>query len=208
MSLKQAATPATKPALLALDALAVGRGDRTLLSGLSGEIRRGEVVHLHGPNGVGKTTLLEVLCGLRAPQAGTLRRSLEPAACHWVGHRNGLNPSLTPVENLRFWCELNGEDPGGVRGALRDFGLRAASDQPCRQLSAGQLRRTALARLAVARRALWLLDEPLSALDAASAQHWLALLAGHQQGGGTAIITSHQPLPGAVAGLRVWELPA
>lgn len=208
MSWKQAVTPLPTPVLIAFEALAVGRGDRSLLSGLSGEIRRGEVVHLRGPNGIGKTTLLEVICGLRTPHAGTLRRQLEPEACHWVGHRNALHPALSPAENLRFWCGLNGADASGVRAALREFGLRAVADQPCRQLSAGQQRRTALARLAVTRRDLWLLDEPLSALDAAGTRHWLALLADHQARGGAALVTSHQALPASSGSVRVWDLAA
>lgn len=201
--------PAAAPddgVLLAFDQLAIGRGDRLLRDGLSGEIRRGEIVHLTGPNGIGKTTLLEVLSGLREPHAGRISRAPEPGACHWIGHRNALNPAFSPRENLQFWCQLNGVPTAAINGALQGFGLQRVADRPCRQLSAGQQRRSALARLSVAPRALWLLDEPLSALDEAATGHWLSLLELHQRQGGAALVTSHQPLPGPRAGVRVWDL--
>jgi heme exporter protein A len=193
-------------AVLSFEKLAVARGDRVLLRGLSGAIAAGEILHIRGANGVGKTSLLEVLAGLRAPEAGTVARTVPPEGCHWVGHRNALNGALTPLENLRFWCALQGVPADGVRGALREFELTRVADQPCRQLSAGQKRRTALARLALARRPLWFLDEPLSALDQAGIGHWLGLLATHQRGGGAAIITSHQALPETLPGLRSMEV--
>jgi heme exporter protein A len=192
--------------LLAFHDLSVARGDRTLLHSLSDEVKAGEVLHIRGPNGVGKTSLLEILCGLREPTAGALSRNPAPEDCHWLGHRNALNPALTPFENLRFWCALQSVPEEGVRGALREFGLYNVADRPCRQLSAGQKRRAALARLAVQRRTLWFLDEPLSALDQKGVQHWLSLLQEHQAQGGAAVVTSHQPLPVAVAGLRTQDL--
>ncbi len=192
--------------LLAFDGLAIGRGDRTLREGLAGAIRRGEIVHLTGPNGIGKTTLLEVLSGLREPHAGRISPTPEPEACHWIGHRNALNPAFTPRENLEFWCQLQGVPTGMISAALSGFGLQGVADRPCRQLSAGQQRRSALARLSVAPRALWLLDEPLSALDEVATGHWLSLLDSHQRQGGAALITSHQPLPGPRVGVRVWDL--
>ena len=193
-------------ALLGFRNLAIARGDRVLLRDLAGEISAGEILHIRGGNGVGKTSLLEVLAGLREPEAGAVERSIEPDACHWIGHRNALNTALTPAENLRFWCALHGVAAEGVRDALRAFELARVADQPCRQLSAGQKRRAALARLAVTPRPLWFLDEPLSALDEGGVRHWLGLLERHQQQGGAAIITSHQALPAALPGLRTWEL--
>lgn len=193
-------------AILSFRNLAIARGDHVLLRDLSGAVAPGEVLHIRGANGVGKTSLLEVFTGLREPEDGELVRAFEPDGCHWIGHRNALNPALSPFENLRFWCAVQNVPADGVRGALREFELSRVGDRPCRQLSAGQKRRAALARLAVVRRPLWLLDEPLSALDEAGVRHWLNLLQAHQQQGGAAVITSHQPLPGQVAGLRHWEL--
>jgi heme exporter protein A len=193
-------------ALLSFQNLAIARGDRVLLRELTGAVAPGEILHIRGANGVGKTSLLEVFTGLREPDSGELVRAFEPEACHWIGHRNALNPALSPFENLRFWCAVQNVPADGVRGALREFELSRVADQPCRQLSAGQKRRSALARLAIVRRPLWFLDEPLSALDEGGVRHWLNLLQAHQQQGGAAVITSHQPLPGQIAGLRHWEL--
>jgi heme exporter protein A len=193
-------------ALLSFRNLVIARGDRVLLRDLEGGVAAGEILHIRGANGVGKTSLLEVLSGLREPEQGEVTRAVEPEACHWIGHRNALNSALSAFENLRFWCAVHGVDADGIRGALREFDLQRVADHPCRQLSAGQKRRAALARLAVVRRPLWFLDEPLSALDEGGIRHWLGLLQAHQAQGGAAIITSHQALPGDLAGLRRWEL--
>jgi heme exporter protein A len=180
--------------------LAVARGDRVLLRGLSGEVVAGNILHVRGRNGSGKTSLLEVLGGLREPAAGTVTRVGEPEQCHWLGHRNALNEALTPEENLRFWCALQ-DIAGDVADALSRFQLSAAARRPCRELSAGQKRRAALARLLLQRRALWLLDEPMSALDGEGVALWLELLRAHCAQGGAAIVTSHQPLPADLPGL-------
>jgi heme exporter protein A len=193
-------------ALLEFSEVAVARGDRVLLRNLAGHVAAGDVLHIRGANGIGKTSLLEILAGLRDPESGTVTRAFEPDACHWIGHRNALNPALTPVENLRFWCALHGAPADQVGVGLRAFGLQDVAEQPCRQLSAGQKRRAALARLAVAQRPVWFLDEPLSALDQSGIALWLELLTRHQQGGGTAVITSHQMLPADLPGMRSMEL--
>jgi heme exporter protein A len=193
-------------ALLSFQNLAIGRGDHVLLRDLAGTVRAGEILHIRGANGIGKTSLLEVLCGLREAEQGEVARAFEPQACHWLGHRNALNPALTPYENLRFWCALQGAPADGIRGALRQFDLARVADQPCQQLSAGQKRRAALARLAVVRRAIWFLDEPLSGLDEDGIRNWLGLLQVHQRQGGAAVITSHQALPAQLPGLRAMEL--
>ena len=194
--------------LISFEKLSVARGDRVVLRELNGTVNAGEVLHIRGANGIGKTSLLEVLSGLRAPEDGALHHTPAPETFHWIGHRNALNPALTPFENLRFWCALQNASIEGIRGALREFELHAVADRPCRQLSAGQQRRTALARLAAVRRPLWFLDEPLSSLDQQGIQHWLALLQDHQKQGGTAIITSHQALPASLPGLRTMDLGA
>lgn len=190
--------------LLSFEDLAIERGDRTLLSGLRAAVAEGQVLHVHGPNGAGKTSLLEVLAGLRRATAGTLSAP-EPGECHWLGHRNGLSGALSPVENLRFWCRLNDADVGGIAAALAQLGLESAAGQPCRELSAGQNRRTALARLLLAPRRLWLLDEPLAALDRAGIDRFFATLRAQLSRGGAVVLTSHQALP-ALPGLRTLEL--
>jgi len=161
---------------------------------------------VRGGNGAGKTSLLEVLCGLREPAEGAVQLGVEPDQCHWIGHRNGINAALTPAENLRFWCSVQDASPGGVDAALDRFALRAVAGRPSRQLSAGQKRRLALARLVLADRPLWFLDEPLSSLDRDGVERWAGLLRYHQAAGGAAVITSHQALPVELPGLKTLEL--
>lgn len=186
--------------LLTAEKLTVLRGDRELLRGFDLVLGAGELVHLRGANGAGKTSLLETLAGLRRPGEGKIRLSDDEARPHWLGHRNGLNLQLSPLDNLRFWCGLNGVAAAGIEPALTRLGLPPrARHRACRTLSAGQKRRSALARLLLQRRALWLLDEPLDGLDAAGLQLFAELIAGQLQTGGAVLMTSHQPLPGSLA---------
>jgi heme exporter protein A len=197
---------ATVPSL-EVEQLAVSRGDRTLAAGICWRLGAGEVMHLRGANGAGKSSLLEVLAGLRRPAAGMLRRDPDPMPLHWVGHRNALNPHLSAVENLRFWCEFNGQSIGRIAPALDRLALPAgARRRAVRTLSAGQKRRTALARLVLAPRSLWLLDEPLDGLDVDGIATFSGLLSEHLKSGGIAVVTSHQALPNDVSGVREWVL--
>jgi heme exporter protein A len=175
--------------------LTVTRGDRTLVAGLGFTVDAGEVLHLQGRNGAGKTSLLEVLCGLRPATAGSIEGRPEPAAFHWIGHKNSLNPILSVEENLRFWCDLHGLAAGGIDAALNRVGLKSLRHRPSRNLSTGQKRRAALTRLLAAPRAWWFLDEPLAGLDAAGLSLFGELLETHLREGGAAVLTSHQPLP-------------
>src|SRR5690349_10357163 len=95
-------------ALLSFQDLTIARGDHVLLRGLNGAVAAGEILHIRGANGIGKTSLLEVLSGLREAGQGGVTRAFEPEQCHWIGHRNALNPALSPFENLRFWCAVQG----------------------------------------------------------------------------------------------------
>lgn len=192
--------------ILEVKALTVTRGHRPLVSDLSFALAAGEVVHLRGSNGAGKTSLLEVLSGLRTAAAGTMTPELEGDQLHWLGHKNALNLALTPVENLEFWCGLNGRPTIGLLPVLEKLGVARVRHRPCRTLSAGQKRRSALARLLLDQRLLWLLDEPLDGLDAQGLELFAELLTGHLRSGGAAIITSHQPLPAGVPGVRELRL--
>ncbi|MGH8541868.1 MAG: heme ABC exporter ATP-binding protein CcmA, partial [Stenotrophobium sp.] len=166
----------------------------------------GEVLHLRGGNGVGKTSLLEVLSGLREPAAGRIAPRPEAEFLHWLGHKNALNPALTPMENLEFWCGVNSTTSSEIQGAMKRLDVSAVRHKPCRSLSAGQKRRTALARLLLVHRPLWLLDEPLDGLDAQGLACFAGLLNEHLQTGGAAVITSHQPLPVGISGVRELQL--
>lgn len=178
------------------------RGGRTLFRGLALALPPGEMVRVAGANGSGKTSLLRILCGLLPPTAGEVRwngariQSLrEDYARHvlYLGHAPAVKDELTGAENLRAACALAGlaVSAGQLRDALAHFGV--PGDKAVRQLSQGQRRRAALARLVVSWAApVWLLDEPFTALDAGAAQLTRALLGEHAQRGGSVVYTTHQ----------------
>jgi heme exporter protein A len=180
--------------------LACARGDRLLFRDLSFSLRPGQLLHLQGANGSGKTTLLRTLCGLTRPAAGEIRwdsqaigddREAFLSKLSYVGHANALHGDLTGAENLAFeGCLADaGTDP---RTALADIGLGRVASLPSKLLSQGQKRRTALARLLISEKPLWVLDEPLTALDVRSSAALLARFTDHLRRGGLIILTSHQ----------------
>ncbi|MEK6805350.1 MAG: heme ABC exporter ATP-binding protein CcmA [Pseudomonadota bacterium] len=191
--------------LISVKDLVVARGGRTLLTGICFGLDREQALHVAGSNGSGKTSLLESLCGLRAPEHGSVEGLESADVFHWIGHKNALNPALTVVENLRFWCRVNNASEDRIENALDRLQLRAQQHRACRELSVGQRRRAALARLLAVRRPLWLLDEPLSGLDAGGVDLFIEMLKAHLALGGAAIITSHQNLP-PLNGMRRLQL--
>lgn len=195
------------PAPIIVQNLAVARGDKRLLQGLEQRLLGGEVVHLTGRNGIGKTSLLEALAGLRQPESGSVQ-GVDSERVHWLGHKNGLSPALTPVENLEFWCGLSGADARGVRSALERLHLGRAANRPVRVLSTGQKRRSALARLLLQPRPWWLLDEPFAGLDTDGVALLAELIAHHTSSGGGVLMTSHQALPASCGAVREWRLNA
>ncbi|WP_299696385.1 heme ABC exporter ATP-binding protein CcmA [Hydrocarboniphaga sp.] len=190
--------------LLRTESLSVGRGDRVLLRELTIAVGCGQLVHLRGRNGTGKTSLLEVLAGLRSPVSGKVERTA--GGLHWLGHKNALNGDLSVLENLQFWCALQHCDASAIAGALERLGLAKLRHRPCRTLSAGQKRRAALVRLLIAPRPLWLLDEPLAALDAEGLAYVGQMLDEHLQRDGGALVTSHQALPVGRDRLQLLEI--
>lgn len=173
------------------------------MSGVSFTLSAGEALLLTGPNGAGKTTLLRALAGFLPLAAGTIRLDGADAErtvgeqCHVVGHANAIKGALTVAENLAFWASFLGNGkalPAAVSEALSRLDLAPLGDVPAAYLSAGQRRRTALARLLVAPRLIWLLDEPSVSLDAASTALLAGLVAGHVAAGGMAIAATHVPL--------------
>jgi len=182
--------------------IAIERGGRSILSGLSFEARAGAALILVGPNGAGKSTLLRAIAGFLPLAAGAL--ALEGGAAemsigeqaHYLGHADALKGALTAGENLAFWAGALGGDssPGVARAALGRLGLAHVADFPVRALSAGQKRRVALARLLVAPRPIWLLDEPTTALDVAAQSLLLAILRERLATGGLIIAATHAPL--------------
>ena len=191
---------------LVVDDLACRRGERLLFQRLGFRLGAGEALVVTGPNGVGKTTLLRAIAGFAPPEAGTIRLGgagedfgLAQAA-HFLGHRDGLRAALTVRENLAFAPALLGEAGFSIEKAARRLDLFRLLDLPVGVLSAGQRRRAALARLLVARRPIWLLDEPTAALDAGSQAEAAAVMAEHAAAGGVVVAATHLPL--AVPGLR------
>lgn len=194
--------------LLTAEGLALRRGGRALFAGLSLAAAPGEAVVLSGANGAGKTSLLRALAGLLRPAEGRVAWdgadvADDPAAhaarARWVGPGDGLTPSFTALEEAAFHARLTGG--GDPRAALDAVGLAPLAATPVRALSTGQRRRLALARLALAPRALWLLDEPSLGLDAASVAALGPLFAAHRARGGVVVAATHLalPLPGARA---------
>jgi heme exporter protein A len=191
---------------LAIDNLSLARGDRVLLRGLAFRLSAGQTLSLEGPNGIGKTSLLRAIAGFLPPSAGTIRLEMtdgaaigsdeERARCiGWLGHVDGAKPQLTAIEVLRFFARFYGNGrEHDVEQTLARVGLARIRDLPLQYLSAGQKKRLALARLTVSDRPLWLLDEPLAALDAAGKALAAQLIAAHCRSGGLAVAATHEPL--------------
>lgn len=195
---------------LAAENLACIRGERRVFTGMNFHFRGGEAVAITGPNGAGKTTLLRLIAGLLPAETGSLRLSGVPtgdgisASAHLIGHLDGLKATLTVSENLSFAKILLGRAGLDVQTALETLELGHLSEIPARMLSAGQKRRLALARLLVSARPLWLLDEPATALDAASQKILFDLINRHTGEGGLALCATHAPL--AVNNLREFRI--
>lgn len=163
------------------------RGERVLFREVSVAVRAGDALLLRGANGAGKTTLLRILAGLTRPEAGRVTRE---AAHHWVGHREGLKPQETPREHLKLWTQAWGSG-AETDSVLTRMGLARPADVAGRYLSAGQRRRTALARLLLEDRPVWLLDEPYTALDADGRKLVDDLIAAHRAKGGAVVAAIH-----------------
>ncbi len=201
--------------MLTAEALAAVRGRATLFDGLSFDVPDGHVLVLRGRNGSGKTTLLRMLAGLATPSSGRVLWDRQPiirdraayhAALLYLGHLPAVSEMMSTRENLALWRELDGgqASPAELDSALEQVGLRTRRQLPARMLSQGQRRRIGLARLLLATRPLWLLDEPTTALDAAGIELLGHVVERHLGTGGTAVVATHQPLP--IEDSRIREL--
>jgi heme exporter protein A len=182
--------------------MAIERGGRRLFEGLSFEAEQGSALIVTGPNGAGKSSLLRALCGFLPVQAGGFaleggdpERTVGEQA-HYLGHADALKGALSAGENLAFWAGALGGDCSreACRAALARVGLSHVIDFPARALSAGQKRRVALARLLVAGRPVWLLDEPTTALDAGARAAFAAIMQDYLSDGGIVVTATHAPL--------------
>lgn len=173
--------------LLEVNDLSVSRGGIAVLEGVSLALAPGRALILRGPNGSGKTTLLRTLAGLQPPLRGHIAAAAD--ALVYGGHADGLKSALSVQENLRFWAAIFGA--GDVTAAIAAYQLEGLDDRPAGALSAGQKRRLGLARLIVARRPVWLLDEPTVSLDSAATSLFAQAVRAHLRAGGAAIMATH-----------------
>lgn len=200
--------------LLRLSRFACRRDNRALFSDIEYEIRCGDIVQITGHNGAGKTTLLRAIMGFIPDYEGDIFWRGQPIndvrydftrELLFIGHLTGIKKSLTPRENLRFLSNIQGAaDIEQIDYALEQVGLYGYEDTLGYQLSAGQYRRVALARLYMSQARLWILDEPYTALDAQAVSNVEALLMQHAAQGGCVVFTSHQPP--SIESLRVLSL--
>lgn len=183
--------------------LSCSRGGKRLFSGVSFTLQPGQWLHLEGDNGVGKTSLLRLACGLSAVEDGEISWNMQSvlqnpeafrADLAYLGHQLALKEDLTPVENLCADAAVSGRELSVAEAskALAQLGLRGREHLPVRVLSQGQKRRTALARLLVSTAKLWILDEPFVALDTAAQNALVQVINAHLANQGMVLLTSHQ----------------
>lgn len=190
---------------LTVENVSARRGDELIFQDISFFVDEGNALCVKGPNGSGKTTLLRLIAGLLPAEKGHIRLEGSTGdtgnpgeACHYLGHRNAMKRELTVGENLAFWKDNLGDSPGGSgtkpQEAIEAVGLAGLSHIPFGYLSAGQQRRIAMAKLLVAHRPVWILDEPTAALDTGAETMFAGLVNRHLEKGGIAVAATHQPL--------------
>ncbi|MGR3806382.1 cytochrome c biogenesis heme-transporting ATPase CcmA [Pasteurella testudinis] len=188
---------------LTLSNLACQRGEKLLFEGLSATFASGQMIQLEGHNGIGKTSLLRMLTTLSQPLHGKIlwnqqdifkQRESYLAQVLYLGHASGVKSELTPYQNLRFYQQISNtkQDDELIWQALYHVGLGGYEESAVYQLSAGQQKRVALARLWLSNAALWILDEPFTAIDKQGRAELTALFERHCQQGGIVLLTSHQ----------------
>lgn len=191
--------------MLEVSNLACSRGDHRLFSGLSFTLLPGQIMQVQGENGKGKTSLLRTLCGFLVPDEGKISWCGEDvegmredyfAKLLYLGHHNAIKDELSALENLQISSGMSGItlDERSAVAALRRMGLKGRERLPTKVLSQGQRRRVALARLLLGHAKLWVLDEPLTALDVGAVALIQDLMAEHLARQGMVIYTTHQPL--------------
>ena len=194
---------------LELRQVGVSRGGRRLFADISATLVAGQACALTGANGAGKTSLLRAVAGLVAVDRGEIgfggveAGEARGAGLHLVGHQDGLKPARTVAEELSFWSRWCGGTEASALAAADALELTSLLGLEVRRLSAGQRRRLALARLLAAPRPLWLLDEPLSPLDAGWRTRFAAMMRAHLAGGGLILAAVHDPLPIAATILEI-----
>ena len=189
--------------MLRVSHLSCSRGNKPLFADVSFALQAGQALHLEGDNGVGKTSLLRIICGLSSADAGEVcwheqviqkNATAFRSSLFYLGHGLSLKEELTALENLMSDAAVSGRQLSEAQAlvALARMGLRGREHLPLRVMSQGQKRRTALARLLASQAPLWVLDEPFVALDAQALDLLCGVLANHVAAGGLLLFTSHQ----------------
>ncbi len=185
------------------------RGGREIFAGLDFQVSAGKALAVTGANGAGKSSLLRMIAGLLPVAEGAISTSGGDAELslaeqsHYLGHRDALKPALTVTENLNFWRDFLWGKTFDSHACLEAVGLGHVVHLPATVLSAGQRRRLSIARLLCVQRPLWLLDEPMSALDAAGQKIFASLMTKHLKGGGLIVAATHGPLGVTAKELRI-----
>jgi heme exporter protein A len=193
-------SPEVRLMRLAAVNLACHRGGRDVFAGVNFAVGAGEALAITGRNGAGKSSLLRTIVGLvRIAQGSLTLEGGDPELtiaeqAHYLGHQDALKPSLSVQENLGFWADFLGHKAADARAALAAVGLDPLADLPAAYLSAGQRRRLSIARLRAVKRPIWLLDEPMSTLDAAAQERLAGLMRVHLAEGGLIVAATHGPL--------------
>lgn len=194
--------PVSDNTILVCQDIAIQRGDFVLCDGVNLTLNQGDICHIIGENGTGKTTFIMQLAGLLPIEQGEVfyqNQPQLPIQPLLIAHQVGIHLQLSVEQNLRFLLGLYGINPSvdELEQALDWVGLAGYENVACYQLSAGQTRRVGLARLwfglqNVKLQPFWLLDEPLTALDVAMIAKIESLLQDFANQGGTVLMTSHQ----------------
>lgn len=172
--------------------VALVRGNRLLFEGLSFTVQAGGALLVTGRNGAGKSSLLRLVAGLLAPDAGELHNPFQTAL---LASEQALKPDRPVAAELAFWAGLDGASGDVLAAATEAMAVQPLLEFRCGQLSSGQRQRVAIARTIASGADLWLLDEPANALDSASEARLLAAIASHRAAGGLVMAATHQPLP-------------
>ncbi len=201
--------------MLAVKNLCCVRDERILFQKLNFWVNQGELVQIEGANGAGKTSLLRILAGLSQPDEGDVEWRGKDIRCYrehyhrdmlFLGHHSGIKLLLSPYENLFFYQVNQAVNADAIWQALAYVGLMGYENLPVIQLSAGQQRRVALARLWLSDVALWILDEPLTAIDKQVREDIISLFQRHLSLGGMVLLTTHQDLGGMIRKIRTLRL--
>ncbi|MCH8104393.1 MAG: cytochrome c biogenesis heme-transporting ATPase CcmA [Proteobacteria bacterium] len=201
--------------LLEISNLACIRDDRVLFEHISLSLTAGQMLLVEGPNGSGKTSLLRIITGLKLADEGEVLwqgKSIQQLTAdyyeqiNYVGHHDGVKRGLTCLENLRLVQAMGKPSALDLDSALEQVNLYRYGDTEVRNLSAGQKRRLALARLLVTESELWILDEPFTSLDQASMKLFKSLFERHLQDRGLIVMTSHHVIEMPEAQVKHLEL--